>query len=165
MYSKNDYRYYREARLVHSDDFLAHYGVKGMKWHKHTKLSYDGGTGLWTDATHYVNNKGKVISLSRFSKTSTGETGVGIAYTNANKKMKRTPSYNKVGRVSTVNTGNSTSIVFDTTTKKKRKKAAQRNAKKLIKAGSEIAKATGDIGVVYGYYNTMKKRAIAGRQT
>lgn len=34
MYSKNDYRYYLEKQLVHSEDFLAHYGVKGMKWHK-----------------------------------------------------------------------------------------------------------------------------------
>ena len=35
MYSKNDYRYYLEDQLIHSDDFLAHYGVKGMKWKKH----------------------------------------------------------------------------------------------------------------------------------
>lgn len=34
MYSKNDYRYYLENQLAHSDDFLAHYGVKGMKWRK-----------------------------------------------------------------------------------------------------------------------------------
>ena len=32
MYSNNDYRYYLENQLYHSDDFLAHYGVKGMKW-------------------------------------------------------------------------------------------------------------------------------------
>lgn len=37
MYSKNDYRYYLENQLMHSDDFLAHYGVKGMKWKKHLK--------------------------------------------------------------------------------------------------------------------------------
>ena len=37
MYSKNDYRYYLENQLMHSDDFLAHYGVKGMKWRKHLK--------------------------------------------------------------------------------------------------------------------------------
>ena len=34
MYSKNDYRNYLEHRLMESDDFLAHYGVKGMKWKK-----------------------------------------------------------------------------------------------------------------------------------
>lgn len=37
MYSKNDYRYYLENQLMHSDDFLAHYGVKGMKWKKRKK--------------------------------------------------------------------------------------------------------------------------------
>ena len=40
MYSRNDYRYYLENRLIHSNDFLAHYGVKGMKWHK-KKDGYD----------------------------------------------------------------------------------------------------------------------------
>ena len=35
MYSKNDYRYYLENQLMHSDDYLAHYGVKGMKWKQH----------------------------------------------------------------------------------------------------------------------------------
>ena len=35
MYSNNDYRYYLEHRLAESDDFLAHYGVKGMKWKNH----------------------------------------------------------------------------------------------------------------------------------
>ena len=37
MYSKNDYRYYLEHRLAESDDYLAHYGVKGMKWKHHLK--------------------------------------------------------------------------------------------------------------------------------
>ena len=41
MYSKNDYRYYLENQLVHSDDFLAHYGVKGMKWKQHKKSNLD----------------------------------------------------------------------------------------------------------------------------
>lgn len=35
MYSKNDYRYYLEQRLMQSNDFLAHYGIKGMKWKNH----------------------------------------------------------------------------------------------------------------------------------
>lgn len=42
MYSKNDYRYYLENQLMHSDDYFAHYGVKGMKWHKkHTSNGGD----------------------------------------------------------------------------------------------------------------------------
>ena len=44
MYSKNDYRYYLENQLVHSDDFLAHYGVKGMKWKKHVKRGIQTGS-------------------------------------------------------------------------------------------------------------------------
>lgn len=35
MYSKNDYLYYLENQLEHSDDYLAHYGIKGMKWKNH----------------------------------------------------------------------------------------------------------------------------------
>ena len=41
MYSKNDYRYYLEHQLMCSDDFLAHYGVKGMKWKQHLKKKFD----------------------------------------------------------------------------------------------------------------------------
>lgn len=37
MYSKNDYRYYLEHRMA-EENYLAHYGVKGMKW-KHKKNS------------------------------------------------------------------------------------------------------------------------------
>ena len=36
MYSKNDYRYYLEHRMA-EDNYLAHYGVKGMKWKHHKK--------------------------------------------------------------------------------------------------------------------------------
>lgn len=41
MYSKNDYRYYLEHRLAESDNYLAHYGVKGMKWKRHLKKKFD----------------------------------------------------------------------------------------------------------------------------
>lgn len=32
MYSRNDYRYYLQRQLMASDDYLAHYGVLGMRW-------------------------------------------------------------------------------------------------------------------------------------
>lgn len=32
MYSRNDYWYYLEHQCMMSDDYLAHYGVLGMKW-------------------------------------------------------------------------------------------------------------------------------------
>lgn len=44
MYSKNDYRYYLEHRLLVSDDYLAHYGVMGMKWgvrHDERRASFE----------------------------------------------------------------------------------------------------------------------------
>jgi len=47
MYSRNDYRYYLEHRCAESDDFLMHYGVKGMKWKDH---KYAGVTG-WASTT------------------------------------------------------------------------------------------------------------------
>lgn len=34
MYSKNDYQYYLENQLTHSDDFLAHYGVNNYLIHE-----------------------------------------------------------------------------------------------------------------------------------
>ena len=34
MYSNNDFRYYKEG------EYLAHYGVKGMKWKKHLKKRF-----------------------------------------------------------------------------------------------------------------------------
>ena len=47
MYSKNDYRYYLEHRLAESDDFLAHYGVKGMKWKQHLKKKFNSTFDTW----------------------------------------------------------------------------------------------------------------------
>ena len=53
MYSKNDYRYYLEHRLAESDDYLAHYGVKGMKWKKRLKKKI-------TDAKREFDNAGSI---------------------------------------------------------------------------------------------------------
>lgn len=58
MYSKNDYRYYLEHRLVESDDYLAHYGVKGMRWkHRKGPSIFGHKTTITTeDPTVYSNN-------------------------------------------------------------------------------------------------------------
>lgn len=53
MYSNNDFRYYKGG------SYLAHYGVKGMKWHKHLKAATDWwkygvtGSGYRDDAQKY----------------------------------------------------------------------------------------------------------------
>lgn len=65
MYSKNDYRYYLEHRLAESDDYLAHYGVKGMKWKHHLKKAVNSigdfihpkPTVTFEEPTVYSNNK------------------------------------------------------------------------------------------------------------
>lgn len=71
MYSKNDYRYYLERQCMESDDFLMHYGVKGMKWKKH---KYAGVSG-WLSA------KGHNAYLGRGAKSKTftiGNTTVSV---------------------------------------------------------------------------------------
>ena len=96
MYSKNDYRYYLENQLAHSNDFLAHYGVKGMKWKQHLKNKY-----VSIGSKKYDNGK-KSIDL----------------YTGPSKKERSI----KKGRVS-IDTGSEGShISIDTTKKKKSKK-------------------------------------------
>lgn len=61
MYSKNDYRYYLEHQLMDSDDFLAHYGVKGMKWRNRRAAQ------TINDTAQFVADNG-IIGLSRGKK-------------------------------------------------------------------------------------------------
>lgn len=51
MYSKNDYRYYLEHRM-REENYLAHYGVKGMKWNKRKAVKTLG------DTAQFVSDKG-----------------------------------------------------------------------------------------------------------
>lgn len=163
MYSKNDYRYYREHRLMHSEDFLAHYGVKGMKWRKHKQSSYDPNSQTWTHNTVYTNDLGKGIVIGRIDRPYTGETGIAITRVNRNKKAKTNPTYNKIGRISSTNLGNAKTTYIDTTTKKKRKKAARRVASKIIGAGAQLSRAAGEWGVLDGYLSVMKKRSARNK--
>ena len=163
MYSKNDYRYYLENQLMHSDDFLAHYGVKGMKWSKvKKKLSYDSDSGIWTNTRGgFVNNKGRGIVATSAQNSNTGETAIGLTYVNANKKIKKNASYNKIGRLSTTDTGVTKTIALDTTTKKKRKKASQKNVVNMIKNTGRFTKEYGDaVSSLVKYYH---ERTIRGR--
>ena len=67
MHSRNDYRYYLEHQLMMSGDFLAHYGVKGMKWHK--KKAYDESTDTNTYMTLGVGGSNtKLVKYGRDQK-------------------------------------------------------------------------------------------------
>lgn len=61
MYSKNDYRYYLEHRLAESDDYLAHYGVKGMKWKKHLKSAKNNLAETYNTVTNETELVGKKV--------------------------------------------------------------------------------------------------------
>lgn len=60
MYSKNDYRYYLEHRMA-EENYLAHYGVKGMKWRNRRVAQ------TINDTAQFVADNG-VIGLSRGKK-------------------------------------------------------------------------------------------------
>lgn len=136
MYSKNDYRYYLENQLAHSDDFLAHYGVKGMKWKQHLKSKYDvysikghqgiaGGNIPSENVYGYdykeagiesKKNPNKYVSIGS-KKYDNGKKSIDL-YTGPSKKERSI----KKGRVS-IDTGSEGShISIDTTKKKKSKK-------------------------------------------
>ena len=73
MYSKNDYRYYLEHRASQSDDFLMHYGVKGMRWHKHLKRKFEDVSGI-TARKEYEKAEETVDRSKAFFRDHGGET-------------------------------------------------------------------------------------------
>lgn len=120
MYSKNDYRYYLEHRCEESDDFLMHYGVKGMKWKDH---KYAGVTG-WLSA------KGHNTYLGRGAKSKTfaiGRTTVSIGTNKRNGRSALT-----IGRK-----GGSTPIRSFTYDKNK----SMKKLKKKLKSGEKSVKS------------------------
>ena len=131
MYSKNDYRYYLENRLIHSDDYLAHYGVKGMKWKQHVRNKfnenysvynmsgrheYGGHTYDWKErGIESRKNPNKYLSVG--SVNVDGKKSVDI-YTGPSKKERDI----KKGRVGIYTGSEGSHISIDTTKKKKSKK-------------------------------------------
>ena len=95
MYSKNDYRYYLEDQLMESDDYLAHYGVKGMKW-KHRKTT----GGVYDPKEQARLNASKITGVGR---TDRGSVYINVKKNNPNLKGKisiATSNNRKVKRVS-----------------------------------------------------------------
>lgn len=146
MYSKNDYRFYLENQLIHSDDFLAHYGVKGMKWKKHLKSRYDVYEKNYTDTEYWrgqenikngVSYDGKMIAIdnkkhpNRYvevhkKKYADGKTATDINF-GATKKER---DINIGKRVNVYTTSEGSQLHIDTTKKKKSKKNKLSNLRK-----------------------------------
>ena len=147
MYSKNDYRYYLEHQLMNSDDFLAHYGVKGMKWKQHLKKRFDQnfetykGTNKWdsdiygSGQTKYAGieskkNPSKYLEVSKY-KHENGTKEINVHFSPTKKEH-----YKRVGRL-TVNTGEEGSAVsLDTSSKKRYKKNVRKRFNSAVDTGA-----------------------------
>lgn len=139
MYSKNDYRYYLENQLMHSDDFLAHYGVKGMKWKQHLKKKFNNNYEIYNvSGTHNEfggpNGQKKVGTIKytergiESKKNPNRYISVGSHKSSSGKRTKdiyfsptKKEHYLKKGRLE-INTGEEGSHISLDVTKKKRKK-------------------------------------------
>ena len=147
MYSKNDYRYYLENQLMHSEDYLAHYGVKGMKWKQHLKKNYrvynisgergvyGGPNGQVKTGSYKFKDRGIVSKKNPSRYISVGEK----KYSNGKKTKDlyfsptKKEHYLKKGRLE-VNTGEEGSHVsIDVTKKKKKKTKSLTNKDKKVK--------------------------------
>ena len=174
MYSKNDYRYYLENQLMHSDDFLAHYGVKGMKWKKHLKRAAIPKDLTFERRTDPFNNNVKNYRLDfdkHYGKDGKREwsEGVGIrtlhdkktgerkitAYNTRRVKLDKdgyakTESKN-LGRLSKSRAEDGVEYTVDLTSRKNRKKLKKR----------ELGRTIGEGAYWSGYYS---KKAISKKK-
>lgn len=133
MYSKNDYRYYLEHRLSNSDDYLAHYGVKGMKWKKHLKKVLSKYANFYKDSRSYNDgyrdggtskhigveskkNPNKYLEVSKFKYND------GSKYTNIYFSPTKKSHYKRLGRVRLNAASEGGTISIDTSSKKQYKK-------------------------------------------
>ena len=130
MYSKNDYRYYLEDQLIHSDDFLAHYGVKGMKWKQHLKKKFDQNFNVYKDSKSFdyrggVSTKYAGIESkkhpSRYLEVSKSKYKNGGRETNIYFSPTKKEHYKRLGRAR-LNTSEEGSVISIDTSKKKRYK-------------------------------------------
>lgn len=118
MYSKNDYRYYLEHRLIESDSYLAHYGVKGMKW-RNRKVN-----DTVRDTGQFIGNKGYLSYVEAEKKEK-----------KASSKLARKLRMDEVGKVARKSVKN---------TKMIRRKAPQiKAASRLLVAETANAAETG----------------------
>ena len=130
MYSRNDYRYYLEHRAVQSDDFLMHYGVKGMKWRHHKFKKPDVGfdrsdLGTYVEFNRERDKNGNVVWADRIGVRKKGNKITAFNTTNDKYWKDGQVSYTKQhGRVtkSYAEDGSATTIDLGKRKKKSNKK-------------------------------------------
>lgn len=159
MYSKNDYRYYLEDQLYHSDDFLAHYGIKGMKWKQHKspfrtynikgELNYgDVDPGKSSKYSKYKYHEigiesrkhpGRYISVSTHTSTNTGRKQLNVYTGKTSKKY----SKKKFGPITRTRDEEGTRYKLDITSRKTKKKLRSKKIGERLAYGVHSAKKAG----------------------
>lgn len=142
MYSKNDYRYYLENQLIHSDDFLAHYGVKGMKWKVHkNRIVRNEDWGDGAKRTYYQLN-GKVGSYGDkvgIIKTNNRDERSISAFNTKNRKYFRDGekyTKKKLGRLSVEYAEDGAQYKLDLSSNKQRKRMRKKKTRQAVNEGS-----------------------------
>lgn len=143
MYSKNDYRYYLEHRMA-EENYLAHYGVKGMKWkHRKNDVTFEKNIDSTTGRRDYRID---------FNKHDGWSDGIGIRYTPKNKYTNRSLSVydttrtkwdkknddyvyenKKRGRLSKTRAEDGVEYELDLSSRKKNKKSNKKGKKLKLK--------------------------------
>ena len=164
MYSKNDYRYYLENQLMHSDDFLAHYGVKGMKWKHHLKNKFNQnfelykGTNKWNSdlygsgQTKYAGieskkDPSKYLEVSKY-KHSDGQRQINVRFSPTKKNH-----YKRLGRIRLSSSSDGSVVSIDTSSKKSYKKNNAKELRSVVNGGKYAMS-----GIAYDAADKAKKK-------
>lgn len=150
MYSRNDYRYYLESQLMNSDDYLAHYGVKGMKWKKHLKQKFDQNFNVYTGTKSFDYLRGGATSKyagieskknpSKYLEVSKRKYKDGGKETKIYFSPTKKEHFKRLGRVRLSTGSEGSAISIDTSSKKQYKKNNAREFGSAVEMPAHVAK-------------------------
>lgn len=151
MYSKNDYRYYLEHRIV-EDNYLAHYGVKGMKWKQHLKKKFDQNFDVYKGTKSFDYLRGGATSKyagieskknpSRYLEVAKHKYKDGGKETKIYFSPTKKDHFKRLGRVRLSTTSEGSAISIDTSKKKQYKKNNAREFASAVDMPAHVAKYT-----------------------
>ena len=169
MYSKNDYRYYLEHRMV-EDNYLAHYGVKGMKWKQHLKRKFDQNFNVYKDTKSFDNlySRGEATSKyvgieskknpSRYLEVAKHKYKDGGRETTIYFSPTKKEHYKRLGRVRLSTTSEGSAISIDASKKKRYKKNNAREFASAVGMPAHVAKYTAHEATGNLYKKKRKKK-------